>query len=161
MAVYWPTPGFKERTFQLCVLNRWDFNFCVQSSPLRVIGKRRKWWRKSTTHWEKAKLVTETWTTGRSGDGRKLLKGKRQNWWRKLVLWAELVTEEYYSKGKGRTGDGNLYYGQNWWRRNTTQWVKAELVTEGVFFYLNSTVYIHFHVSNSIYKACKPEKSSF
>ena len=36
MAIYWPTPGFKGRTFTLCVLTRWDFNFCVRSSPLRV-----------------------------------------------------------------------------------------------------------------------------
>ena len=35
MAIYWPTPGFKGRTFKLCVLTRWDFNFCVRSSPLR------------------------------------------------------------------------------------------------------------------------------
>ena len=31
--IYWPTPGFKGRTFKLCVLARWDFNFCVRSSP--------------------------------------------------------------------------------------------------------------------------------
>ena len=29
------TPGFKARTFKLCALTRWDFNFCVRSSPLR------------------------------------------------------------------------------------------------------------------------------
>ena len=34
MAIYWPTPGFKGRIFKLCVLIRWDFNFCVRSSPL-------------------------------------------------------------------------------------------------------------------------------
>ena len=34
MAIYSPTPGFKVKTFKLCVLNRWDFNFCVRSSPL-------------------------------------------------------------------------------------------------------------------------------
>ena len=34
MAIYWPTPGFKGRTFKLCVLIRWDFYFCVRSSPL-------------------------------------------------------------------------------------------------------------------------------
>ena len=34
MATYWPTPGFKGRTFKLCVLTRWDFNFCVRCSPL-------------------------------------------------------------------------------------------------------------------------------
>ena len=35
MAIYWLTPDFKVRTFKLCVLSRWDFNFCVRSSPLR------------------------------------------------------------------------------------------------------------------------------
>ena len=35
MAIYWPTPGFKGRTFKLCVLTRWDFNICIRSSPLR------------------------------------------------------------------------------------------------------------------------------
>ena len=40
MAIYWPTPDFKGRTFQLCVLTRWDFNFCVRSSPLRGLGER-------------------------------------------------------------------------------------------------------------------------
>ena len=35
MALYWPTPGLKGRTFKLCVLTRWDFNFCARSSPLR------------------------------------------------------------------------------------------------------------------------------
>ena len=33
-----PTPGCKGRTFKLCVLTRWDFNFCVRSSPLRGSG---------------------------------------------------------------------------------------------------------------------------
>ena len=28
-------PGFNGRTFKLCVLTRWDFNFCIRSSPLR------------------------------------------------------------------------------------------------------------------------------
>ena len=35
MAIYWPTQGFKGRTFKLYVFTRWDFNFCVRSSPLR------------------------------------------------------------------------------------------------------------------------------
>ena len=35
MAIYWLTQGFKERTFKLCVFNRWDFNFCIRSSPLQ------------------------------------------------------------------------------------------------------------------------------
>ena len=39
MAIYWPTPGFKRRTFKLCVLTRWNFNFYVRSSPLRGAAK--------------------------------------------------------------------------------------------------------------------------
>ena len=35
MAIYWPTPGFKGRTFKLFVPTRWDFNFCIRSYPLR------------------------------------------------------------------------------------------------------------------------------
>ena len=35
MPIYWPTQGFKGRTFKLCVLTWWDFNFCVRSSPLQ------------------------------------------------------------------------------------------------------------------------------
>ena len=34
MTIYWPTPGYKGRTLKICVLTRWDFNFCVRSSPL-------------------------------------------------------------------------------------------------------------------------------
>ena len=40
MAIYWPTQGFKGRTFKLCVLTRWDFNFYVRSFPLR--GKKKE-----------------------------------------------------------------------------------------------------------------------
>ena len=36
IAIYWPTTGFKGRTFKLCALNRWEFNFCIRSFPLRV-----------------------------------------------------------------------------------------------------------------------------
>ena len=28
-------PQALNRNFKLCVYNRWDFNFCVRSSPLR------------------------------------------------------------------------------------------------------------------------------
>ena len=35
MVMYWPTPGFKGKTFQLCVLIREDIDFCVHSSQLR------------------------------------------------------------------------------------------------------------------------------
>ena len=40
MARYWPTLGFKRRTFKLCVLIRWDFNFCTHNSPLLGTGIR-------------------------------------------------------------------------------------------------------------------------
>ena len=40
MAIYWQTPGFKGRTFKLCVVTRWNFNFCVRSSPLWGTGWR-------------------------------------------------------------------------------------------------------------------------
>ena len=42
MAIYWPTPGYKGRTFKLCVLTRWDFNFCIRSSPLWGPGKKKQ-----------------------------------------------------------------------------------------------------------------------
>ena len=42
MAIYWPTLGFKGRTFKLRVLTRWDFNFCVRSSPLRATRQKSK-----------------------------------------------------------------------------------------------------------------------
>ena len=35
MAIYLPNPGYKGRTFELCVLTRWKFNFCVRNSPQR------------------------------------------------------------------------------------------------------------------------------
>ena len=38
MAINIPAPGFKERTFELWVLNRWVFNFYVCSTPLRGKG---------------------------------------------------------------------------------------------------------------------------
>ena len=43
MAICWPTQAFTARTFKLCVLTRWDFNFCVRSSPLR--GRVERWLR--------------------------------------------------------------------------------------------------------------------
>ena len=42
MAIYWPTPSFKGRLFKLFVLNRWDCNFCVRSSPLLGLAELRK-----------------------------------------------------------------------------------------------------------------------
>ena len=35
MPVYGPVPGFKGRTFEIWVLNRQVFNFCVRCTPLR------------------------------------------------------------------------------------------------------------------------------
>ena len=37
--IYWPAPGFKGKTFELWVLNRWVFNFCVRSTPWQGIWK--------------------------------------------------------------------------------------------------------------------------
>ena len=34
-AIHGPVPGFKGRAFELWILNRWTFNFCVHSTPLR------------------------------------------------------------------------------------------------------------------------------
>ena len=42
MAIYWPTLGFNGRTFKLCVLTRWDFNFCVCGSRLRDWTRKHK-----------------------------------------------------------------------------------------------------------------------
>ena len=42
MAIYCPTPGFKGKMFKLCVLTRWDFNFCVRSSPLQGVKRGMK-----------------------------------------------------------------------------------------------------------------------
>ena len=50
MAIYWPTPGFKGRTFKLCVLTRWDFNFCVRGSPPRG---RTNTLTTVNTHWQR------------------------------------------------------------------------------------------------------------
>ena len=55
MAIYWPTPGLKGRTFKLCVLTRSDFNFCVRSSPLR--GSRSKWVLTETKSWQDLDLL--------------------------------------------------------------------------------------------------------
>ena len=46
MAIYWPTPGFKGRTWKLCVLIRWDFYFCIRSSSLWgwTNGYNRSWY---------------------------------------------------------------------------------------------------------------------
>ena len=35
MVIYWPTSGFKVRTFKLCLFVKWNFNFYVRSCPLR------------------------------------------------------------------------------------------------------------------------------
>ena len=40
MAIGWPTPDFKGRTFKLFVLTRWDFNSYIRSSPLRSNNKK-------------------------------------------------------------------------------------------------------------------------
>ena len=44
MAIFSPTPGFKGRTMELSVLNKWVFNFCIGNIPLgeRVLEKLEK-----------------------------------------------------------------------------------------------------------------------
>ena len=37
MTIYRPATGFKARTFELWVLNRWDLNFCVCNPLLRGV----------------------------------------------------------------------------------------------------------------------------
>ena len=39
MAIFWPTPGFKGRTFELCVLNRWDL---ISASAVPCCGVDRE-----------------------------------------------------------------------------------------------------------------------
>ena len=53
MAIYWPTPCFKGRTFKLCVLTRWDFNLCVCSCPLRGFLKKILW----VSSWKRVALI--------------------------------------------------------------------------------------------------------
>ena len=36
--IYRPAPDLKGRTFELWVLNKWVFKFCVRSTSLRVGG---------------------------------------------------------------------------------------------------------------------------
>ena len=45
MAIYWPTPGYKGRTFKLCVLNRWDSKFLRPQLPTMWL----EWKNKSVT----------------------------------------------------------------------------------------------------------------
>ena len=65
MAIYWPTPGLKGRTFKLCVLIRWDFNFCVRSSPLRGPHhvKVRPWVQVTEYRHDENESATSEWMT--------------------------------------------------------------------------------------------------
>ena len=67
MAVYWPTLGFKGRTFKLCVLTRWDFNFCVRSSPLRGCDTTYMSYETTSGSWD-SDIFNETWNI-RTGTG--------------------------------------------------------------------------------------------
>ena len=90
MAIYWPTPGFKGRTFKLCVLTRWDFNFCVRSSPLR--GSKRAY--QLVKHLTTVKQGKATTVQNRSG---KCLTEERQI----LNRWTEYSSELYNHKANG------------------------------------------------------------
>ena len=87
MAVYWPTPGFKGRTYKFCVLNKLDFNFCVRSSPLREDEKKRahvkafadiiiyymalRSWTLHPTHIRKERTYRPSWSVPRQCNWRK------------------------------------------------------------------------------------------
>ena len=58
MAIYRPIPGFKGRTFKLCVLTRKDFTFSVCSSPQRGRKKERKKRQKKKKIFKKSLVCT-------------------------------------------------------------------------------------------------------
>ena len=81
MAIYWPTPGFKGRTFKMCVLTRWDFYFCVCSSPL---------WGDC---WKLGQLVSWCFEPSQpQGITSGLLETRSVSY---LVLWAQSTTKVY------------------------------------------------------------------
>ena len=62
MAIFWPAPGFKERTFKRWVFKRWIFTFCVGSTRLGdivlvvvvvvvVLSQRHNKWHTSRKIW--------------------------------------------------------------------------------------------------------------
>ena len=58
MAIFWPTPDFKGKTFwQLWLLKRGDLNFCVPSTPLWASSNNNK---KEATHHHKLSKVLST-----------------------------------------------------------------------------------------------------
>ena len=61
MAIYWHTPGLKGRTFKLCVLIRWDFNFCVRGSPLWGGGGEKR--RADQENKGRCELVMVVWSS--------------------------------------------------------------------------------------------------
>ena len=59
MALYWPTPGFKGRTFKLCILTRWDFNFSIRSSPVQGHGGKKVFQGIKISRRQKRKVLRE------------------------------------------------------------------------------------------------------
>ena len=89
MAIYWPTLGFKGRTFKLCVLTRWDFNFCVRSSPLRelVFGLR------VYSNNNKSQLLSGACTELLELSLSSILLLVCRAPWRNLLTWWQLVSQ--------------------------------------------------------------------
>ena len=73
----------KGRTFKLCVLTRWDFNFCVRSSPLR--GRRKG----QQAENDKTERVT--------GLGRKTRE--------EIAKWNQMTAPRFQTGGRGGGGD--------------------------------------------------------
>ena len=76
----------KGRTFKLCVLTRWDFNFCVRSSPLRVEERDQQ------AEKDKTEKVT--------GLGR----GTRQE----IAKWNQMTALRFQTGGKHQTSPASL-----------------------------------------------------
>ena len=82
MAIYWLTPGFNGRTFKLRVLTRWDFNFCVRSSPLRGVNQKMAHGKKKSTSQEAYTMhafVIHQWKQNKIFHFRTLTLKKKKN----------------------------------------------------------------------------------
>ena len=86
----------KGRTFKLCVLTRWDFNFCVRSSPLRgkrdrIMGLRQREEGEETETWlwdkERGERDTNMGLGQREGEERQKRGFGTKRGWRETQTW--------------------------------------------------------------------------
>ena len=91
IAINWPTQGYKGRTFELCVLTRWDFDFCVRTSPLRG--------RRESESWILKIAKNECWCTR----GTHIKDSKGDNW-----VYSILV------RTSGDTTNSSMVIGNTW-----------------------------------------------